>query len=93
MFLTFNQNNSGGRFEYYPDKGISRYVIIEGDNKDEIIDTALDIGIYFNGVKAGRDCECCGDRWYDSYYDNLSDEPLVYNENPLNYKQPSKKTG
>ena len=21
-------------------------------------------GVYFDGVRKGRDCDCCGDRWY-----------------------------
>lgn len=25
--------------------------------------------IYFNGVEDGRDCECCGDRWFAYTWD------------------------
>ena len=24
----------------------------------------VDAGVYFDGVASGRDCECCGDRWF-----------------------------
>ena len=33
---------------------------------------ACDIGIYFDGVANGADCECCGDRWRES--DEITDE-------------------
>lgn len=63
MFYTFNQNNSGGGFDFDAKRGISRYVIISADSTEDAIKRAEKIGLYFNGVESGDDCECCGDRW------------------------------
>ena len=63
-FYTYNQNNSGGHFEHKPDNGIGKYVIIEADSAKEANDKAEEIGLYFDGCESGRDCDCCGDRWY-----------------------------
>jgi len=57
----YHQNNSGGYFDI--DDDLTKNVIIEASNKDEANDIAKRIGIYFNGVINGFDCECCGDRW------------------------------
>lgn len=62
MFFHFNQNNSGGFFDI--DDNVRQCVIVEADNADHANDIAREIGIYFNGISRGRDCECCGDRWY-----------------------------
>ncbi len=61
-FYEYNQNNSGGSF-VVNDKVCHR-VIIEADSKSAAEMKAEDLGIYFNGVDAGYDCECCEDRWY-----------------------------
>ena len=63
MFYKFWQNNSGGNYDTDIDVGLNHQVIIEADTKDEALEKAFNIGIYFDGVRAGRDCECCGDRW------------------------------
>jgi len=63
MFYTFDQNNSGGSWDYDAARGITHRVIVEADSPDEANDRAEAIGLYFNGVAAERDCECCGDRW------------------------------
>jgi len=62
-FYTFNQNNSGGRFHEDEISGIGAYVIIEANSADEANERAESIGLYWNGVDEGRDCDCCGDRW------------------------------
>ena len=62
MFYTFNQNNSGGSYDI--NAGINECVIIEADTAGEANDRAVSVGIYFNGCEDGRDCNCCGDRWY-----------------------------
>lgn len=67
-FYEFNQNNSGGSFDV--DDKVCHRVFIESDNKDEAIDKALELGIYFDGVRDGIDCPCCGDRWSD-YCDEI----------------------
>lgn len=80
-FFEFKQNNSGGSFDYDAETGISRFVIIEADSPREAVDKAENIGLYFDGVYSGMDCECCGDRWFNIYWDEKgSDVPLVYGE-------------
>lgn len=74
MFYTYRQNNSGG---YYIGPS---YVIVEADSSSEADFIAEQNGIYFNGVMRGRDCECCGDRWYNAWDDDATDEPMVYRE-------------
>ncbi len=61
-FYAFDQNNSGGSF-VVNDKLCHR-VIIEADTEVEAINKAEILGVYFNGVDLGMDCDCCGDRWY-----------------------------
>lgn len=77
MFYTFNQNNSGGSFDF-DDRGISHYVIIEADGYAAANARAEEIGLYFNGE---NDCSCCGNRWYGAWWDSDgSDVPKVYGE-------------
>lgn len=79
-FYTFDQNNSGGGFDFFPNEGISHHVIIEASSADDANDKAESIGLYFDGCEAGRDCECCGDRWYRARKDDGKDVPMVYSE-------------
>ena len=58
-FFTFYQNNSGGVFD-----GPAHYVIVEASDAEEAATRAETVGVYFNGVEDGLDCECCGDRWF-----------------------------
>lgn len=37
---------------------------IEADSEEEAVQRSEQIGLYFNGVEQGIDCDCCGDRWY-----------------------------
>lgn len=79
MFYTFNQNNSGGYFDYYPEAGISHFVIIEADSLNEAVYRAKGIGLYWD---ARNDCvTCCGHRWpdYMTEYDQ-DEEPSIYRE-------------
>lgn len=80
MFYTFNQNNSGGSFTHNETNGIGYVVVIEADALDQAIYKAESIGIYFNGVDAGRDCECCGDRWDAPWEDSGTEVPMSYRE-------------
>ncbi|MFJ8699438.1 DUF7296 family protein [Streptomyces ardesiacus] len=75
MFFTFDQNNSGGGFDYDWVAGISHFVIIEADDVDHAIEKAEEIGLYFDGA---GDCPCCGNRWSRPWDDDGSDEPLIY---------------
>ena len=67
MFLLFDQNNSGGGFDFDKKAGITETVVVEGNDYDHCISRALDIGIYFDGCEKGLDCDCCGDRWYEPW--------------------------
>jgi len=62
MWYLFRQNNSGGMVR--KDENVDWYVYIEAESANQANAKAEDIGIYFHGVSGGRDCECCGDRWY-----------------------------
>lgn len=68
MFYTFRQHNSGGSFHH--DDNLSIEVVIEADDCIEANNIAESLGIYFNGVEDGLDCDCCGDRWCKAYYDS-----------------------
>jgi len=78
-FWTFNQNNSGGHFDLDEEAGITAYVIIEAKTPDEASARAQDIGIYFDGVRDGVDCGCCGDRWSEPW-DKGTAKPMVYSQ-------------
>lgn len=76
-WYTFSQNNSGGRF-IVNDK-VDAYVIIQAPDADTANQLAERIGIYFNGVFDGYDCQCCGDRWSSMYRDDYgTDKPEIY---------------
>jgi len=83
-WFTFRQNNSGGNF--IVDNDVDAYVIVQAHNADEANQLAQRIGIYFNGVDDGIDCECCGDRWDKAWVTEGTegtegtDEPMVYGE-------------
>ena len=73
-FFCFSQNNSGGSFDEP-----AMYVIVEAMNAAQANQRAQEIGLYFDGCSTGRDCSCCGDRWY-SQWDNSDgdDAPSIY---------------
>ncbi len=58
MFYCFGQNNPGGFFDG------AQVLIVEAASSQEAQELALKEGVYFDGVSSGRDCECCGDRWF-----------------------------
>ena len=64
-WFNFNQNNSGGSF--ITNDSVCHRVFIEATDEGEATDKALSLGVYFNGVDEGEDCECCGGRWYEPY--------------------------
>lgn len=66
MFYEYRQNNSGGGFNHHKGR-IGRYVIVEAHSAEEANRRAESIGIYFDGVYEGIDCDCCGDRWVPAY--------------------------
>lgn len=78
-FFCFDQNNSGGVFHINDEQGISPIVWVEAFDVHEAIERAKDIGIYFNGVQDGWDCECCGDRWNEPWNDEGESSSSVNN--------------
>ena len=58
----FDQNNSGGSFHA---PAIRLYV--EAESKEVACARASAHGVYFDGIDAGIDCSCCGDRWMRPY--------------------------
>lgn len=81
MFYEYRQNNSGGYFQN--DKAIREVVIIEADSYEEANEIAEDLGIYFDGCDTGRDCSCCGDRWYEQYSEDDGREVPSYYGIPI----------
>lgn len=79
MFYTFYQNNSGGHDVENDD--LTKNVIIEANSADEANAIATRLGIYFDGCSYGRDCNCCGDRWYPVYEGEGKDFPSYYGTN------------
>lgn len=75
MFYAFRQNNSGGVW-----KAPAIAVVVEADSAGEANRLAESNGLYFNGVRDGRDCECCGDRWFRQHYDEGDQVPTVWDE-------------
>lgn len=73
-FYEFPQSNAGG----YWNKILGYVVIIEAETPEKANKKAEEIGIYFDGVENGEDCECCGDRWYrvEDEYDEIEPENL-----------------
>lgn len=83
MFYTFIQNNTRGVMEVDPASGISEYVIIEASSADDANKRAVDIGIYFYGVKEGKDCACCGDRWHKTNEQCGTTSPSVWGDDVI----------
>ena len=79
-FYHFSQNNSGGGFDYDPERGITHHVVIEADSAEEANRKAVYIGLYFNGCDDGIDCSCCGDRWSEQWLNDGTEEPTIYGE-------------
>lgn len=90
MFYHYDQNNSGGKFDL--DDRVCNHVIIEAESAAQANCQAQSIGIYFDGVEDGRDCACCGDRWY-SLWGKGDAEPLIGGEAPAIYYDHFAKVG
>jgi hypothetical protein len=74
-FFMWNQNNSGGHFVVNDD--LTWRVVIESDDYEQAEIYALGIGVYYDGVDEGRDCRCCGDRWYEGRKLDTEGEPML----------------
>ena len=76
----FKQNNSGGSFEHDAKDGIGYAVFIEAWDANHANARAERIGLYFDGCDGGRDCHCCGDRWYRASQYGAKEFPSHYGE-------------
>ena len=73
----FRQNNCGGQYMG------PKFVVVKADDADQANQIAQDQGpVYFDGVADGRDCDCCGDRWYPVHDFNADDIWGVNMDNP-----------
>ncbi|MDE2103780.1 MAG: hypothetical protein KGL39_41465 [Patescibacteria group bacterium] len=68
-YFEFTQCKSGGSFIINAERGIGPIVWVEASCAEDANSRAEALGIYFNGVEDGRDCPCCGDRWYAAHGD------------------------
>lgn len=69
-FYELSQNNSGGLF--HVDDKVCHRLIIEADSKYEAINKAEELGCYWDGVRHGMDCSCCGDRWDKDFLEPIN---------------------
>lgn len=81
-FYHFHQNNSGGDFDL-TDK-LTHHVIVEAESAERANNKLESLGGYFDGCADGRDCDCCGDRWYPASGKGDT-EPMVYGTKPQDY--------
>lgn len=86
MFYHFDQNNSGGGFDVDAKAGITVNVIVEAPSAADAVEKAKTIGLYFDGVDAGVDCECCGDRWYAPRDTDGTEKPEVFGKPVAEYQ-------
>ena len=83
MFLTIEQNNSGGYYLEDDKYGIGCYIIIEADNIKEAKRRLEEISDNYDESQNEHSfyefCECCGDRWDIWYKDgtNLFEVPSI----------------
>lgn len=83
MFVTFEQNNSGGYYLEDDKFGIGCYIIIEADNIKEALMRLERISDNYDESQNEHSfyeyCECCGDRWDTWFRDDtdLYDEPSI----------------
>jgi len=75
MWFEFDQNNSGG--SHNVDDKVCHRLFIQAPDYRQAEEKATSMGVYFDGVDAGRDCSCCGDRWYTGRSITL---PINYSE-------------
>jgi hypothetical protein len=64
-FFQYRQNNSGGHF--ITKDGLDVIVVVEAIDYLHANAIAENKGLYFYGCSSGRDCSCCGDRWYEQW--------------------------
>lgn len=71
-FYEFSQTNSGGSFT--TNDKLCHRLFIEAADEREANFIAEGLGVYFNGVQDGRDCNCCGDRWREGDLVNYEEQ-------------------
>lgn len=80
----YSQNNSGGEW-----MGPAFEVYIEAHSPKNADNRAQCVGVHFDGVYRGSDCECCGDRWtratYTSPYTPCREVPEPITLTPSDY--------
>lgn len=76
-FFLFRQNNSGGSFDISDAAGIGPCVWVEAADTAHANLIAQQLGIYFDGVEEGRDCVCCGNRWYEAHQADSEPAPHI----------------
>ena len=74
-FFMWSQNDSGGRF--HVNDNLTWRVVIEADSYQQAEAKAFDLGVYYNGVEEGHDCDCCGDRWYEGSELDVEGGPML----------------
>lgn len=92
-FFTYRQNQAEPASERFPQchhynghfkytDTVAKYVVIEAEDATQANKRAESFGLYWRGVAAGRDCECCGDRWHPCRDDDGAPYPTV-DGNPI----------
>ena len=76
MFYTYYQNNSGGFYDG------PKYVIVEAGSAEQADAVAVDNGVYFDGVRRGRDSDISGDRWLRATESHGKMVPMIYGDSP-----------
>jgi hypothetical protein len=89
-FFHYRQNNSGGLF--IKNNEVDVLVVIEAADYLHANAIAEDKGLYFYGCSSGRDCSCCGDRWYEQY-DNSDGLEKEFGDMTLKQKETDMRNG
>jgi hypothetical protein len=80
-YYTFYQNNSGG--VWINNNTMTHIMIVQAEDHEHANALAQALGIYFDGVFEGLDCECCGDRWSPQWSkDEGTEEPMIWGQAP-----------
>ena len=60
------------------DAKLCHRLFIEAESANMANAKLEDFGGYFNGVEDDRDCDCCGDRWYEVSASDAMEFPKTY---------------
>lgn len=81
MFFHYYQNNPGGTT--FKNSSVCSLVVIEAKNYQKANEKAQSIDIYFDGVRNGHDCQCCGNRWTPHYENAKGRHTLEIDGQPI----------